>query len=665
MLKKHIPSLFPLAIISLGIVCEDSLWKANCLSNSALWSFLIMAILLLIIARKSRFNFIALGILLFITGALISQANQISDLHFSKDPQIQQLRIKAYKIETSKKGYKIFAKVIGTDNHIQKTRNLGRLIIYTSSAPDIKLYDQYLIPASFKEIETFENPGTFDYGGYLNRLKIYHSSFQDPKAFKFNQEARLFQQVVRECKLTIAKYFKLSFLSEQSSSIINALLLGEKSSLDSQTKSLFINNGLAHLLAISGMHVGIIMLILQFLLQWLKNIKVRMILVLVGIWLYIILTGLQIPAARAGFMLSVYTFGIILQRNSKALNSIFFSALILICLNPNLLFQVSFQLSFTAMVSIFVFHHRIFQLLSFKTKIFQQLWQLTALNISVQILVLPLCIFYFEQIPIYSILNSLIAFPFIVVVMWLAIACFTFSGIVPVISHFLLKILALTLTILQEILLQLSNLPFALIEDVTINFFQVCFWTFAVLGFAYYFFHRTPKLNRAISCFIPLVMFSPLSAIIEKTSNKFVVYDLPNNLVIDIKQQENVLRFQDQLNIKSSSYYLPEISASQCHSFEEPYKQGNFNYENRMLTLKDTKIRIINDADNSVPSFNNFDLCIITSVGNSSIKLSQCQKVILARSLGNDENEHLTKYLKSIKKPFYSIASNGAFAYKI
>ena len=155
MLKKHIPALFPLVFISLGIVCEESIRGNFYISIFTIWSFFIMTIPLQVITLKSRFNFLTLSILLFITGVLISQSNQTSDLHFSIDAPLQQLIIQVYKIETTKRGFKIFSKVRGSKNNDQKKRHFGRLIIYTAAADQIKLYDQYQIPANFRKIEKF------------------------------------------------------------------------------------------------------------------------------------------------------------------------------------------------------------------------------------------------------------------------------------------------------------------------------------------------------------------------------------------------------------------------------------------------------------------------------------------------------------------------------
>ena len=217
---------------------------------------------------------------------------------------------------------KLISQVKFINENSQSQLNDFSVVIYTENDLEFKPFQIYKIPNKLKPIKTFRNPHKFDYGSWLKKKGITHTCFLNANELVFIcQKTPLIYQL-RKLKLKGANVFRENLNTDEHAQLINTLIFGEKRGLDRQTKSLFINNGLAHLLAISGMHVGIIFLILSFFLQYLAPAPFRNLLIISGIWFFIVLSGMQIPAVRAGIMFSALAFGKSLSRNTNSLNSI-------------------------------------------------------------------------------------------------------------------------------------------------------------------------------------------------------------------------------------------------------------------------------------------------------------------------------------------------------
>lgn len=179
-------------------------------------------------------------------------------------------------------------------------------------------------------------------------------------------------------------------------------------------KKLFTKTGVIHVLAVSGLHVGIIYLFLSWILKLKRNqvnAAWKIILLIFILFLYAMITGFSPSVSRAVLMFSFMRIGELFGKKVHTLNALAFSAFIILIYNPTELFQLGFQLSYFAVLSIVIFYPAIYGLLFFKNTILDKLWSLTAVTLAAQIGTFPWALYVFHQFPVYFILSNWVTIP--------------------------------------------------------------------------------------------------------------------------------------------------------------------------------------------------------------------------------------------------------------
>lgn len=290
----------------------------------------------------------------------------------------------------------------------------GRLLIYfLDSIDSLSLGDHILCKKSLiNEVGPPTNPGQFNLRQYLQHLGIGHQAFIRKGGFVIIKRSDG-QEWISRCKQYL--FSTLSFLQGDSRSIAEALILGDKSNLRSEIKTAFSDTGAMHILAVSGLHVGIIYLIVQQLLLLIFGKKrwqgLRLTLVLCALWFYAVITGLSPSVQRASFMFSMIALGSFIKRPNSILNNVLVSAFVLLLIHPMMLFRVGFQLSYAAVLGIIIFHPYIDRWIPSENRIIRSIWSLTAVSVAAQIGTFPITLYYFNQFPIIFALTNLIAIP--------------------------------------------------------------------------------------------------------------------------------------------------------------------------------------------------------------------------------------------------------------
>ncbi len=217
--------------------------------------------------------------------------------------------------------------------------------------------------------------------------------------------------------------------------VLTALLLGNKDELDPEISKAFSQTGLIHILAVSGLHVGIIFLVLNTLLRyWFwrpKHRFVRFIGILIGLWIYAFVSGLSPSVLRASLMFSFLTLGGVLYQKGNIYQTLALSAFILLLYQPGFLFQIGFQLSYIAVFGIVYLQPTIYQAFVFKTWLFDKAWQLLSVTLAAQIFTLPLTLYYFGMFPIYFLISNLIVLPAVPLVVGSGLAVLLIQAVIP------------------------------------------------------------------------------------------------------------------------------------------------------------------------------------------------------------------------------------------
>lgn len=398
-----------------------------------------------------------------------------------------------------------------------------------------------LIRGYFKEIRNFGNPFEFDYKSYMNRNGIYYRAYADSANWFLTGENSDFNLKLWALKLRnrLLHYFRQLNLSQQEFAVISALTVGDKSYLDDELKSAYVNSGTMHILAVSGMHVALLFWLLQQvtrpLMLWKRGQIIRAALGLVIIWIYALITGLTPSVVRASVMFSFLLLGETGNKKVNIYNTLAASALLLLIINPNTMFDAGFQLSYLAVLSIVVFYNDIYKWLYFSNRLLKYIWSMIAVSLAAQLLTLPLTLFYFHQFPNYFLLSNVIALPLSTIILYGSIAALV---IAPV--KFLLIplgwLLKAAIWLMNSALIWVEHLPGSLTNGIPVSAVMAVSIFIVVVAVRIFIYNK-----KAISLIIILLcgIVTSASFLIKRLkltqSHELVVFNTSGPLVILIR----------------------------------------------------------------------------------------------------------------------------------
>ena len=282
-----------------------------------------------------------------------------------------------------------------------------------------------------------KNPYQFDYGSYLKRKQIHAQLSINKDELLISQHAssglRVWSSRFRESVLKAIHAH--SFTSDQLA-VIDALVLGQRNGIDKQMSTHYASAGMMHILAVSGLHVGIILLLLRFITKPISSFKLRWlrsIIIIILIWGFAFTTGLSPSVLRAATMFSFLEVGQQLGGKRKTTDAVMASAVVLLLYNPLLIYQVGFQLSYLAVIGILWIQPWLSTFYNPRYYVDKLLWGIATVSVAAQLGVLPLSLFYFHQFPGLFFLSNVIIIPFLGIILGggILVALLAVIGILP------------------------------------------------------------------------------------------------------------------------------------------------------------------------------------------------------------------------------------------
>ena len=358
-----------------------------------------------------------------------------------KNPELREnstrLFIRLNKINTGGSNINVNSKIVAY------LENTGHHLTYGDS---IKLKNIRL-----KRIKNFNNPGSFNIERFYRLKDIFYSTYiggGNITVLGKNPDVNPFLYRVNLLRTEYSRFVN-TIVSYPESAIINALSVGDKSNIPGRIREIFSGLGIAHIFAISGLHVGAIAVVFYFLIKWVlkrseyilltfQMPKIAAVLTVLPVFLYTALAGFSISSVRAFIMISIFLFSIVLGKDDLKINTLFVAALVILLINPNSLFDLSFQLSFLSVFGILIIH--IFYPLEIKTG-FDKIKTALKTTVAATLITLPLTVNTFGYLPVFSVPANLVLIPlveFIIVPLGL-ISLIMFKISMPV-SQFLLEI---------------------------------------------------------------------------------------------------------------------------------------------------------------------------------------------------------------------------------
>lgn len=357
---------------------------------------------------------VALGISIILNAQPKAQFDYYSNLP-SKETSMWHLKIREVLKPNS-----FSERYIASVQQMNGSHATGKLILNQSVSdhlPTLQVDDALVVVSDLLEIKGPLNPYQFNYKRYLEQLGVYHQLHleQDNYITVQNTSNTLFGIAAKSRNRIIAKLRQQGFGTEELG-VIQALLLGQRNDISAETYDNYKDAGAVHILALSGLHIGILLLVLQFLLRPVEHLphgkKISLALTVLLLWGFAFLAGLSASIVRACTMFSFVAYALYLNRPSNTFNilalSMFF---ILLFINPNLLFQVGFQMSYAAVLAIVWIYPQLQRLWYPKLKPVRYIWQLLSVSVAAQLGVLPISLFYFHQFPGLFFISNLLIVP--------------------------------------------------------------------------------------------------------------------------------------------------------------------------------------------------------------------------------------------------------------
>ena len=322
--------------------------------------------------------------------------------------------------------YRYYATVKGIGQH-PTTGTILISIPKDSSGQQFHIDDEFVTRTTLTDLYPTLNPHQFDYKNYLKNIGIYHQMQIEQHHFTITSRSKTtLKGIASSVRNHIISKLKKESFGEDEFGVIQALLLGQRSDISEETYTNYQKAGAVHILAVSGLHIGILLLLIQFLLSPLKQIpKGRTIILLLSViflWAFAFIAGLSASIIRATTMFTFVAYALYLNRPSNTFNILALSILfILLFIDPNLLFQVGFQMSYAAVFAILWIFPILRDLWFPKNKVVRYFWQLLCVSIAAQLGVLPISLFYFHQFPGLFFVSNLIIVPALGVILGMGI----------------------------------------------------------------------------------------------------------------------------------------------------------------------------------------------------------------------------------------------------
>ena len=291
--------------------------------------------------------------------------------------------------------------------------------------------DQLIILAKPQSIKNAGNPFEFDYQSLMHQRNIWFSAYLAEGTYlKTGHQVIHISNLAEKVRDRLVAMLAEALPNKEERSVVSALTLGYRTEIDQDTLDYFASTGAMHVLSVSGLHVALIFMILGFLLSFLKRGKIGpvvfSVVMITFLWIYAFISGFSPPVQRSTLMFTFVIIGNGIRRPVNIYNSLTASALFLILLNPNVLFDVGFQLSYLAIFGIVLIQPVLFNIFELTNPILKWSWSLFTVSLAAQLLTFPLGFFYFNQFPNLFWLSNFVVVPITTFIMWFGIAFFIF-----------------------------------------------------------------------------------------------------------------------------------------------------------------------------------------------------------------------------------------------
>jgi len=496
------------------------------------------------------------------------------------------------------KSFKVIAKLYAlNDSTYWITKKVVLYFQKDSVIKSCRVGDKLLVNTKLSFIEPPKNPNQFNYEKFMKRKGVYLTGYAPKYSWVKTEEVNRvsLKRYASYLQRFLSNQLVESGLSGGEFSVAAAILLGNDETLEPELRASYAATGASHILCVSGMHVGVIFMILNFLLfpleHSVKSRYLKNIILLIAVWVYANITGLAPSVTRSATMFTFVIFGKFLQRKTNVFHSLFASMFILLTFNSLLLLELGFQFSYLAVFSIVLFQNKITQYYKPKTKVGKYFWELISVSIVAQMATAPIAILYFGQFPNYFLVTNLFIIPisFAMTVTGVATLAVSFSEFLSKGVGFLLN---LEVEMMNKVVLFIEKLPGALISNISINVIQVLLLYAIIIIFLVFQKNRKKQIIFSMLVLNMFLLIHSIAIYKSKQHIELVRYVISKTPAFQFCYHGNALIFSDSIQNEHDKCYQYNILnhdtkkriKNRFVKFDEDFensflcKKGNFIY---------------------------------------------------------------------------------------
>lgn len=445
------------------------------------------------------------------------------------------------------------AAAVRINNEWRKTS--GKLIVYLkkeNNPASIHYGSEIIVRKKLQPITNNDNPGSFDYRQYCAFQDIYYQVYLSKGEYIVtgNRFTNAFTEWLFQTRDTILQLFRRWVPGAAESAVAEALLIGYRNDLDKELTLAYSNTGVVHIIAISGLHLGMIYGLMLVLLKPFRKFKcvrwIKPVSILLVLWGFSLLAGAAASILRSAVMFSFIIIGESIGRRTTIYNTLAASAFCLLVYNPYFLWDAGFQLSYTAVLGILIFMKPLYRSLYFENKLLNKIWQLNAVTLSAQTLTLPVILYYFHQFPNLFLFTNFIAVPLSGFILYAELLLLLVYKI-PLLNSCTGHSVSFLIHQMNGVIERTSRLPFAVTSQIAFD------GSLAFLVYGFIFFaarwlmeKRTRALVTATGFLFCILLLRSITFIKHSGQQKLIVYNTPKQSSIDILEGSHAVFLGNQ-----------------------------------------------------------------------------------------------------------------------
>jgi competence protein ComEC len=524
------------------------------------------------------------------------------------------------------------------------------------------------VKPSFQELKAPLNPHQFNYKNYLVKQGIQQQLFLVNEQFKrIGSQGFSLQGISAKFRNLVQESLKKHDFKPDELAVVNALLLGQRQDISKQLIADYSSAGAIHILAVSGLHVGIILLILNWLFKPLERLNkgrfIKTVLVVLFLWMFAFVAGLSASVVRAVTMFTFLAIGLSFRRKNIIEFSLITSMFFLLIVKPMFLFDVGFQLSYLAVFGIIWVQPILYKFWNPKLKIVDKFWQLLTVSFAAQAGILPLSLYYFHQFPGLFWMSNLIIIPFLgaILIGGIVIIFLSLIGFLP---QFLATIFGFVIAQMNNFVRWISLQEQFLFKDISLSFLMMIASYISIIFLVR--FLMDSSLKKMIYFLISIVIFQSVF-VFETYQNKsktgFIVFHKSRSSVLGIRTGKDFLVYHnlDSLDIKKSNLITSYKIGENVHQHFKTQETAIFKFKNEHILLIDSLgVYQLNKLINPI-----IVLQYSPKINLERLIITMQPKQIIAD--GSNFKSYVSRWkivCEKEKIPFYYTGKNGAYMMK-